>query len=342
MTRAVTRLVCASCDPTGARPNGIHEGNGFEEQICRLREDLERTVAGREHPGMDVGRLSCLRSISRAIYRTAVGCSSTAAMRLCRATWMARRMFTSMSRRAVGSCRSGQQSAGDVYDEAIGGCVALISAGTSAEESAFLDASETGSDVFFLTSSRLSSRDVDTSYDIYDAHECSASSPCAPAPAQPAPPCDTGDSCKPAPSPQPAIFGAPSSATFTGSGDLSPSPVPKVIPRGLTRAQKLARALKRCQVQAEAKAAGLQGAGETEVRSHALEGQAVASRTTPRKDAAVRCDEERRGTMSKSLVEAHHACCGSDCRMFPCVCAAWSAGSASAKSPVRNAVAGGG
>ncbi len=203
-----------------------------------------------------------------------------------------------------GSCRSAQQSAGDVYDEAIEGCVALISAGTSAEESAFLDASETGSDVFFLTASRLSSQDVDTSYDIYDAHECSASSPCAPAPAQPAPPCDTGDSCKPAPSPQPAIFGAPSSATFTGSGDLSPSSAaPKVVPRGLTRAQKLAQGVEEVSVQAEAKAAGVQGAGETDVRSYALEGQAVASRATPREDAAVQCYEERRGTMSKGLLK---------------------------------------
>ena len=38
-----------------------------------------------------------------------------------------------------------------------GGCVSLISSGTSSEESVFLDASETGNDVFFLTR-RVSSR----------------------------------------------------------------------------------------------------------------------------------------------------------------------------------------
>ena len=36
-----------------------------------------------------------------------------------------------------------------------GGCVALITSGTSERESAFLDASESGNDVFFLTSAKL-------------------------------------------------------------------------------------------------------------------------------------------------------------------------------------------
>jgi DNA-binding beta-propeller fold protein YncE len=241
------RLVCASCDTTGARPTGIHEGSAYQERIVDYARNWSERWLAANIPGWTSENLAAAQYQSR--YLSDSG-----------------RLFFNSSDALVpgdvdgtqdvyeyepqdfGSCRSGLQSAGDVYDEATGGCVALISAGTSAEESAFLDASETGSDVFFLTSSRLSSQDYDTSYDIYDAHECSASSPCAPAPAQPAPPCDTGDSCKPAPSPQPAIFGAPSSATFTGSGDLSLSPAaPKVIPRGLTRAQKLARALKRCQ-----------------------------------------------------------------------------------------------
>ena len=239
------RLVCASCDPTGARPNGIHEGNGYEEQIVDYAKSWRERWLAANIPGWTS------EDLVSALYQSRYLSDSG-------------RLFFNSSDALVpgdvdgtqdvyeyepqgfGSCRSGQQSAGDVYDEAAGGCVALISAGTSAGESAFLDASETGSDVFFLTSSRLSSQDVDTSYDIYDAHECSASSPCAPAAAQPAPPCDTGDSCKPAPSPQPAIFGAPASATFTGSGDLSPAPSPKVTPRRLTRAQKLAQALKRC------------------------------------------------------------------------------------------------
>lgn len=143
----------------------------------------------------------------------------------------------------VGSCGATSATFSAVAD----GCTTLISSGTSSDDSAFLDASEDGSDVFFLTSSRLASEDVDTAYDVYDAHECSASSPCASAPVR-LPACESGDSCKAAPSPQPAIFGAPPSATFAGAGNLvaqSPSPA-RVAPRSLSRAQKLARALRAC------------------------------------------------------------------------------------------------
>jgi hypothetical protein len=141
----------------------------------------------------------------------------------------------------VGSCKppSYGQSASIVYSEALGGCVGLISAGTSAEESAFMDASETGGDVFFLTLSRLSPQDIDTSIDIYDAHECTAVSPCAPDPALVPPPCTTGDACKLAPTPQPTRFGAPASETFSGTGDLSPTPEntspPKACKRGYVK-----------------------------------------------------------------------------------------------------------
>jgi hypothetical protein len=127
------------------------------------------------------------------------------------------------------------------------GCVGLISSGASSQESAFLDASANGSDVFFLTAARLSGKDFDTSFDIYDAHACSAS-PCFPAAVARPPACSSGDSCKAAPSPQPEIFGAPSSATFTGVGNVAPAPAPAagVVKKKLTRAQMLAAALRAC------------------------------------------------------------------------------------------------
>ena len=59
------------------------------------------------------------------------------------------------------------------FSQSNGGCVSLISAGTSGQESAFLDASESGDDVFFLTSSRLVPQDEDAARDVYDAHACS-------------------------------------------------------------------------------------------------------------------------------------------------------------------------
>ena len=70
----------------------------------------------------------------------------------------------------VGSCRFSS------------GCIGLISSGTSNRESAFLDASENGDDVFFLTAAQLVPADDDQAFDIYDAHVCSESSPCLTSP----------------------------------------------------------------------------------------------------------------------------------------------------------------
>src|SRR4029077_8315930 len=141
----------------------------------------------------------------------------------------------------IGDC-SGSNAA---FSPRSGGCVSLISSGSSVEESAFLDASESGDDVFFLTSAKLSPQDFDTSLDVYDAHVCSGAAPCFPEPAEPPPPCDTGDSCKASPPPQPEIFGAPASATFSGAGNITPPPEVKGPPK-LTKAQKLAKALRAC------------------------------------------------------------------------------------------------
>ena len=91
----------------------------------------------------------------------------------------------------VGDCTEQSPS----YGPASHGCLGLISSGTSGEESAFLDASQNGDDVFFLTAAKLSKQDVDTSLDVYDAHACSAESPCPPPLPPPTPACE-GDACQ--------------------------------------------------------------------------------------------------------------------------------------------------
>jgi DNA-binding beta-propeller fold protein YncE len=243
------RVVCASCDPTGARPVGILRGDRFNESLADYgRGNWEERWLAANVPGWNPAE------ISRAFYQTRYLADN------------GRLFFDSHDALVpgdvngaedvyeyepvgVGSCLGmGQaQNSDDVFSESSGGCVGLISAGTSEEESAFMDASETGGDVFFLTSSHLLPTDRDTSIDLYDAHECTATSPCAAPAALTPPPCTTGDSCKPAPTPQPAIFGDPASATFSGAGNVAPAvaPKPKVV-KSLTRAQKLARALKAC------------------------------------------------------------------------------------------------
>ena len=74
----------------------------------------------------------------------------------------------------IGNC----SEASETYSPRSGGCVSLISSGSSTQESAFLDASESGNDVFFLTSARLSPIDTDDARDVYDAHVCTGAEPC--------------------------------------------------------------------------------------------------------------------------------------------------------------------
>jgi DNA-binding beta-propeller fold protein YncE len=137
--------------------------------------------------------------------------------------------------------------ASQTFTERTDGCTSLISSGTSQEQSAFLDASEGGHDVFFMTASQLVPQDTDNAIDVYDAHECTTASPCLEgSPAVTPPSCTTTESCRPGAAEQPELFGAPASATFSGVGNVQSSPGPLVKARGLTAAQKLAAALNAC------------------------------------------------------------------------------------------------
>jgi hypothetical protein len=99
-----------------------------------------------------------------------------------------------------------------------------------------------GADVFFTTADRLVPQDTDTEQDIYDARIGGGFPP-------PAVPTVCEETCQGSPGSQP-LFGAPASATLSGAGNLTPPPAivpvakPKLKP--LTRAQKLAKALRTC------------------------------------------------------------------------------------------------
>jgi len=101
--------------------------------------------------------------------------------------------------------------------------------------------------VFFLTGERLVRKDVDSAYDVYDAHLCTGESPCAEE-STPAPPCNSPESCRAAPTPQPEGFGAPASATFKGPGNPTPPPPVVVKPKTAEqlRIEHLNTALKKC------------------------------------------------------------------------------------------------
>lgn len=239
-------LACASCDPTGARPLGAEYRKLEEGLVGGPRETWEQHgwVAANV-PGWV--QYSLKGTAAQPRYLSGSG-----------------RLFFNSGDALVPQDVDGTQdvyeyeppgvgdctTASTTFNERSGGCVALISAGTSATESAFLGASESGSDVFLLTSSKLLPQDYDKSDDIYDAHECSDASPCFPVAVPQPPACTNAEACRAAPTPQPASFGAPSSATFTGAGNIAAGSggtvTTKTKAKSLTRAQKLANALKVC------------------------------------------------------------------------------------------------
>ncbi len=128
---------------------------------------------------------------------------------------------------------------GDVYEWS-GGEISLISSGHSPEPSYFEGISESGDDVFFMTTEGIAPGDTDGGYDIYDAR--------VPRPGDNPPPealpC-TGAVCQGPPS-VPQLLGQPASEAFSGAGDVVSAAPVHVKVKSLTRAQKLARALKAC------------------------------------------------------------------------------------------------
>jgi hypothetical protein len=125
------------------------------------------------------------------------------------------------------------------FSESSGGCLYLISTGESDDPSYFGDASADGDDVFFFTRQALVGQDQDENDDLYDARVeggIAAQNP-------PPPTSCTGEGCL-GPIVSPPVLTAPSSTTFANVENLTPQPGAK--PKPPTQAQRLASALKAC------------------------------------------------------------------------------------------------
>jgi hypothetical protein len=221
------RLECASCNPTGARPLGeefenqkdvgLSGGDGVWAGSTWLAANVPGWVSYEDQAGADQPRY--LSDSGRLFFNS----HEALVPEDVNGTWD----VYEYEPPGIGTCTT----AAVTFGERSGGCVGLISAGESPEESAFLDASESGGDVFFLTASQLVPQDFDHSLDVYDAHECTGVSPCFPTPAVQPPSCTTEASCKPSPTPQPTLYAPPPSATFNGPGNVTPevAPPPKKV-----------------------------------------------------------------------------------------------------------------
>jgi hypothetical protein len=249
---ASNRLACASCNPTHARPVGAEVAFNDEQLVGgglaeKVKGAQQRWVAANLPPWVRGGYSGDGKYVPD-LYQPRFLSDSGRLFFDSRDALVAQDVNGTQDvyewePPGVGGCTTGSTA----FSGQSGGCVSLISAGSSPEESAFMDASETGGDVFFITLSKLTAQDFDSALDVYDAHECSGRAPCVAA-AVGAPPCSTGDACKAAPTPQPAIFGAPASATFSGAGNVIPPEQSSVKSSRLklSRAQTLARALRAC------------------------------------------------------------------------------------------------
>ena len=162
---ASNRVVCASCDPSGARPHGV-EFNVLDHGI----------VGGYNVTWITEGLVAATVPGSNGINGGVAGYQDRYLSDSGRLFFNATDALVPKDSNGtvdvyeyeppgVGDC----SQASGTFSARSDGCVDLISSGRSGLESVFLDASENGNDAFFLTAAQLSYRDTDSTYDVYDA-----------------------------------------------------------------------------------------------------------------------------------------------------------------------------
>jgi len=214
------KLVCASCNPSGARPHGVpYNKPGTIERSLPLAGGAgvwpgDQWLAA-NLPGWTEYRTCCALYQSRYLSNSGRLFFNSSDALVPQDTNGNEDVYQYEPPQSVEEAPSSDTCTiqSPTYNPASEGCVDLISKGTSAEESAFLDASETGEDVFFLSAARLTPRDEDTALDVYDARVGGGE-------AEPVKPVEcSGDACQaPATPPNDAT---PGSLTFHGAGNLS-------------------------------------------------------------------------------------------------------------------------
>jgi hypothetical protein len=240
-TPGAERAVCVSCNPTGARPHGVldtgESGEGIGLLVDRPQAWDHRWLAA-SVPGYTavthtraVGQARFVLDNGRLFFNSADGLSS--------ADTNGKEDVYAFEPPGVGTCGTASPD----FVSASSGCVALLSSGSSGKESAFLDASTSGDDVFFLSSATLTTNDTDSAYDVYDAHVCSLTVPCSESGPASSQPCTSNDSCQGIGGVE-GIDAGPATEAIVGPGNLKPAA--KQIVKPPTRAQRLAKALHAC------------------------------------------------------------------------------------------------
>jgi NHL repeat len=239
---STARLSCASCNPSGARPVGVLDTEKSGEGLGLL-VDRRKVWAESGHEHWLAGNIPgwTAESVQSALFQSRYLSDSG-------------RLFFNSPDHLVPQAVNGKENVYEYEPAGVGSCesssgacVSLVSSGSSGKESAFLEATPSGNDVFLLTAGQLMPQDTDTAVDVYDARVCTQASPCLTPPPPASQGCSTADACRPATPSQQALIGPSGTATFSGSSQPKhESLAVKVVTKPLTRAQKLARARKAC------------------------------------------------------------------------------------------------
>jgi hypothetical protein len=205
------QLACGSCDPTGAAP-AIGEGEGGS----KLPESTENA---------DTYSLRVMSENGNRVFFTT---SQSLAAQDTNGT----RDVYEWEREGEGTCAP--RTPARLND----GCVFLLSGGDSKIASFLVDADATGDNVFVEHVGSLGQVQAPVDHNLlYDVRIgggfATTSQACA------------GTGCQGVP-PAPPTFATPASTTFSGIGDLPAASPPKAVVKPLTRAEKLASALKAC------------------------------------------------------------------------------------------------
>ncbi len=189
------RLVCASCNPSGARPAGQ------EFKLGSVLSTGPWTAARIPVPENVLYASRVLSSDGRRLFFDSYDTLSPRDTN-------GREDVYQWEAPGEGRC----EESSPTYSARNGGCVDLISSGKSEADSEFLDASPSGSDVFFTTPSSLVPQD----YGLTDAYDARIDGG-LPEPPPPAPQCE-GEACQPPP--QAPADAAPASSSFEGAGNV--------------------------------------------------------------------------------------------------------------------------
>ncbi len=209
-------LICASCNPTGARPTGAD---------TLIKENLEYWAAAQLPVWQNT--LHVARSLSDDGSRLYFASADVLSPR---DTNGAQDVYQ-WEAQGSGGCDAEDPA----FAPSSGGCLSLVSTGKSGNPSEFLDASPSGEDVFFTTLSSLASADYGL-VDVYDARVGGG----FPDEQPPAVECE-GEACQSPPSPPQAP--TPASSAYEGPGNaLAPGPAKRGCAKGKRRVTRKGRA----------------------------------------------------------------------------------------------------